>query len=92
MWQFIKDVPSAIKVGAGIVGGLCAGIATAWGLMVGPVSENADAIESNLIRINHFESSLDTMRADMTLVRCWARHEIQDTDPTECLFPNGRVK
>lgn len=96
MWQFIKDAPAAIKLGMSIVGGLVAGGTVTWGLMLNPVQQNSAAIAANTERLQaaevrelRLERSLDSLRADMTLVRCWARHEIEGSDPSECLFGNG---
>ncbi len=86
MWQFVKDIPGAYKTGAAIVGGIVTGSAAIWGFMLGPVKTNAEAIEVNMESIDRIEHCMDTIRADMTMVQCWARHEILGTDATECLF------
>jgi len=89
MWQFVKDIPGSIKFGAGIVGGLVTGMATVWGLMLGPVANNAQSIETIGCRMDTVEKSIMSIQSDMTLVRCWALHEIQGTDASQCLFSVG---
>lgn len=49
------------------------------------IENNAAAHQGINMRIQEVESSVDEIGSDLTLVRCWARHEIQGTDPAECL-------
>lgn len=50
------------------------------------IRQNAEAMMENRTTIRAMQASQDTIKADLGLVRCWARHEIQGLDPRECLF------
>jgi hypothetical protein len=46
---------------------------------------NAQDIRANTASINQVKSCMDTIKADVGLVRCWARAEIEGTNPASCL-------
>ena len=97
------SVSSAVggwKTGAGVVGGFI----TAFLLFVGWVRSpqlEVDAHQDE--RIEAIEEAVDTIRSDLReqgsmlreqgeageLMKCWIRHQIHDTDASECLVDNG---
>ena len=97
-WETLEPVHRAMAV---ILAAVTVGMAIMAFLVSGNSRANADAIDllrqvtieattSNTRRINELERSLDTIRADMSLVRCWARAEIQGTNAAECLVIDAR--
>lgn len=92
-WKALEPSYKALTV---ILGAIGLGMALMSYMIGGKVDLNAAdiraneaAIEASDIRLRSVEACVDTIRSDLGLVRCWARHEIQGTDPKECLFRGG---
>ena len=77
------------KMAGAFLGGLATALPLVLGLVREPIQVNAQMIEENSTKIEEVEESVDSMSADLRLVRCWALHEIQGIDPSECLFLDG---
>lgn len=96
-WKALEPTYKALAV---ILSAMATGMAlTAW-LIGAQTSENAEAIlfetetnaEAHLginLRIDSLEGAVGKFGTDLRLVRCWALHEIQNTDASECLFLVG---
>ena len=77
------------KAAGAFLGGVATTLPLVLGLVREPIQVNAQMIDENSTKIEAVEESVDSMKADLRLVRCWALHEIQNIDPSECLFLNG---
>lgn len=91
-WKTLQDMRWGWKV-VGIISAVIGGLFV-WVQV--PIRENAEdhgVIRSEVgavsARVDHVKAIQDTVLADLGLVRCWVRHEIQNTDATVCLVEDG---
>jgi hypothetical protein len=92
-WKSLEPIYKAVLA---FLGAITFGMAVAGALIGTQTARTGDAlqeeIETNATahegiyrRLSDVEESVDDIGSDLSLVRCWARHEIQGTDPAECL-------
>lgn len=75
MLAYLKELPTAIKLGASFVGGFVTAATTVVSIVWGPIQDH--------------ETRLRTLEDGNKVVVCWVRAQIHEADPQECLFPNG---
>ena len=87
-----KDLAPAYKAMAAVIFFIGVGMAVAAFLLGGQTKANAEnidvnirAINVNTLRLNTLSGSMDTIKADLTLVRCWVRADIEGTNAASCL-------
>jgi len=54
------------------------------------ILENTETIEVNAASINQMRECMDTIKTDLSLVRCWVRADIEQTNPASCLVQGRR--
>jgi len=90
MWQFIKDIPNAVKIGFSIASGVITGVGATFAIMLGPVNDNVAAIErnsqdietvqniatSNLARLQYLDDKIDFLICNDNPDMTWQECEL----------------
>ena len=53
------------------------------------IDVNVAAIAVNALRLNSMGACMDTVKADLKMVRCWVKADIEGTNPASCLVGGG---
>ena len=77
----------AIGIGMAVMGYVIGGKAEA---NAEAIYENVNSIEANSADIHSVQTTLDTIKTDLSLVRCWVRADIAGSDPATCLVDDRR--
>ena len=79
MWQFVKEVPAAVKVGLGMV----TGVAAAFGILLGPINANESAIERVDSAVTELQVNLTQNGVDHSLINNTLNKVLCNLDPSE---------
>ena len=94
--QWWKNLEPAYKAMAAVIFFVGVGMTIAAFLIGGQTKANAQnvdvnvaAIAVNALRLNSMGACMDTVKADLKMVRCWVKADIEGTNPASCLVGGG---
>jgi len=91
-----KKLEPTYKALTAILGAMAMGMGLMAYTIGGRTEINAEAIMGHGVVLDEMQATdartisvLDTLKSDFTLVKCWAKAEIEQTDARRCLVNGG---
>jgi len=86
-YKALGAILSAIGIGMAVMAWTIGGQAQ---VNAEAILENAGTIQENADAIHQMSACMDTIKTDLSLVRCWVRADIEQTNPASCLVQGRR--